>query len=211
MLVLLLEICTVIADVAIFSFVVYYFWKFRAKEKSLEQKEEKVDTDYHKVVDTALARERKILEDATHEADQILVEANYATEDSQKMVSDALQNMMKSIRDQAGSEAQDFMRNYQISLRQLSEKSLTDFTGVAANLKTDLQKQIKEFHDSLLPGLEKEIDAYKKARLEQTEAVIEGIVQRVAQEVLHKSISVSDHESLLIESLEKAKKQGIFE
>ena len=62
----------------------------------------------------------------------------------------------------------------------------------------------------MLPNMEKEIEAYKQARFKEAEAMVTKIVQKVSQEVLNKAINIEDHEKLVVDALEKAKKEGIF-
>jgi cell division septum initiation protein DivIVA len=205
------QIISLIADLAIFCFVFYYFSKLWSKEKELEQKEKKVDTDYHQIVDTALTRERKIIDDATSEADRIIAGAKHINQGVRDEVNQALQMMVADIQKQAMGAAQNFTSNYQSSLKQLSDKSLAEFQNIAGNLKLDLEKQIKQFHESLLPALEKELADYKKSRLNQIDKTVSQIVEKASQEIINKSFSPDDHVDLVKQSLEKAKKEGVFD
>src|SRR5256885_315391 len=207
---LFVQIISIAADVVIFIFVWHYILELRKKKKELDQKETTADTSYHQIVDTGLTKERKILEDATNEADQIISDAQYITQESKTSVDQALKKMAVTIQGEAADTAQGFTSSYQASLKQLSGQSLNEFQEVAQQLEADLQKQIKELHNTLLPNLEKEVEDYKQARLQHVEQITTRIIQKVSQEVFNKSLSVEDHRNLLIESLEKAKKEGIF-
>jgi len=207
---LLFELFTISADIIIFIFVGYYLWRFRAKEKEIEKRESKIDTEYHQVVDTALTRERKILDDATSTADKIIADAQYVSQTSQGLVDQTLKAMVADIHKEAIATAQEFARDYEASLKQLTDQSLNDFSGIVRGLQTDLAQQIKQVHETMLPGLEKELADYKQARIQQTEQMIVSIVQKVSQEVLNKSISIEDHEKLLMDAIEEAKKGGVF-
>lgn len=238
------QILTITADLVLFLFVGYYFFRLRAKEKELLKKETLIDSNYHQIVDTALSKERRILEDATleanklmetaaHEANQILAGSKYINEASKQTVDQALNKMVADIQSisqqtkqtvdqtlhkmaddiqtEARATSQAFMQSYQASLKQVAAKSLQDVENVTKELETDLQKQVKAFHENLLPTLEKELAAYKKTRMEQTDKSITRIVQKVSQEILNKSISLDDHQELVLSSLEKAKKEGVFD
>lgn len=208
---LLFQYITLWADLLIFIFVGYYFWEFRTREKALKKKETKVDTEYHKIVDDALTKERKILEDATVEAEKIIADTSYISKATKETVDQALQKMVLDIQKEALATAQSFTQSYQASLNQIATSSLHDFQNVAKELEGDLQKQVKEFHETLLPNLQKELEGYKQSRLEQTDQTINKIIQKVSEEVLNISLPISEHQTLLIQSLEKAKKEGIFE
>ena len=207
----IVQFVSMMADLVVFIFAGYYFYKIRNKEIDLEKKEGKIDTDYHKVLDTALARERKILEDATTQADQIIASAQYVNKTSTEEVNKALQVMIAEIQKKATDEANKFMVEYQAALKQLSSTSLTGFDKTAHELQDDLKNQIREFQDKLLPGMEKELAEYKRVRLEQIERIVKGVVQKSAQEILNKAISLDDHQDLIVQTLEKAKKEGVFD
>jgi len=206
-----LQIFTLFTNVVFFAFLFYYFLRFRSKEAELDKRSSKVDTDYHQVVDTALARERKIIEDATAEAETILKNAQFVNKSSTEEVNIALGHMIAEVQKEATAVAKNFMTDYEASLKQLSSQSLADFDSVAKGLKTDLQAQIKDFQDQLLPELRSELAAYKRARLDQIENTVREIVQKSAQEILNKALSLEDHQDLVVKSLEKAKQEGVFD
>ncbi len=207
----LFQLITVSADIAIFVYVGYYLLKLRQKDNYLKRKEQRIDTNYHEVVDNALTKERKILEDATDEADEIISGAQYISQSSREAIHDALRVMILDIQKEAGEISHNFNITYANSLKQLTAESLGDFQQISKELQTDLELQIKTFRETLLPNLEKELETYKQTRLQQTEKMIASIVQRVSQEVLNKSLSLSDHQTLIIEALEKSKKEGLFD
>jgi flagellar biosynthesis/type III secretory pathway protein FliH len=74
-----------------------------------------------------------------------------------------------------------------------------------------MQSQMQNFRDSLLPQMQKELDAYKQQRFSEADKTINKIIQDIAQKVLNKSLSLEDHQNLIIESLEKSRKEGVFE
>jgi len=205
------QLVTIIADLVIFVFAGYYFLKLRSKEKKIEQTETKVDTNYHKIVDDALSKERRILEDASMEADQIVTNAQYVKQSSKEAIDQALSELVKEIQKESVDTASKFMADYSTSLNQIATTSLADFRTAASGLSADLQKQIKDFRATLLPDLEKELEEYKKERLKQTEATITKIIEKASREVFNQSISLEDHQKLLADSLEKAKAEGVFD
>jgi hypothetical protein len=205
------QVITFIADLAILIFVIYYFRKLGVKEKELEQKENKIDTQYHQVVDDALTKERKILAYATSESDEIIAQAKHVNQGVKDEVNQALQMMVVDIQKQAHDAALTFTNNYQSSLTQLSQQSLGQFQKISQDLQLDLKNQIKQFHESLLPNLEKELSEYKKTRLQQIDTTVSQIIQKASQEIINKSISLDDHKELVLKSLEIAKKEGVFD
>lgn len=208
---LVFQITSYLLNLIVVLFIIYYFFTLRSKEKELKKREKTLDTDYHHIVDDALSKERKILEDAAQEANEIITGAKYVNTSSKQTVDHAVEKMMHDIQNDSVAAAQTFKQNYQTSLQQLAHTSLDDFQKVTKELQTDLQKQIQEFHSTLLPGMQKELEAYKQSRMQQAEQTITRIIQEVSQEVLNRSIPFEDHQKLMTDALDKAKKEGMFE
>jgi hypothetical protein len=214
----LLQITNLAADIIIIYFVGYYLLKFTKKEKQLEEKEKKleekqgkIDIDYHQVVDNALSKERKILGDATDEAETIITKTQFVSQESKEVVNKALQGMVTDIQKEADDIGRQFIVDYKNYLAKLSATSLGDFENIAKEFGTDLERQIKEFRKTLLPSLEKELEDYKQERLKTVDKAVNVIIQKVSQKALNKSIPPEDHNNLIMESLGKAKKEGIFD
>lgn len=200
-----------IPHLILFSVFGYYLVRLHKKERELDLKEGKIDANYHQVVDNALTKERKILEDAIAEASEIIAGAQYVNKESKEVITEALRKMTIDIQKEAADTAHNFTSNYQVSLRQLALQSLADFQDVVKILRDDLKKEIVMFHETLLPKMEHELEEYKKTRLQQTDKMVVHIIQTVSQELLSKTISLEDHQKLVTEALDKAKKEGAFD
>jgi hypothetical protein len=200
-----------IADLAVFAFISWYFFSLQAKQKELDKREGKLDTDYHQIVDNALTKERKILEDATAEADQIIAGAKVVSKTVKDEVNNALQIMVVDIQKEVMDTAKNFTTEYQLSLKQLANQSVADFAAIVKTLQADLNQQIQQFHSVLLPNLEHELANYKQARLAQTDAAVTAIVLKASQTILNKAISLEDHKQLVFDCLEKAKQEAVFD
>jgi F0F1-type ATP synthase membrane subunit b/b' len=213
-----LQLATFIADSVVIFLVVYFIGKITKREKQLEErerelakKEGKIDIDYHQIVDNALTKERKILEDAIAQAKTIIANTQYVSQNSKQIIDRALQEMVIDIKKDSDEIGRQFIDNYKYFLNKVSATSLTDFQNIAKQFGVNLDGQIREFSKTLLPNLEKEIAGYKQERLKGVDKIVEAIVQKVAQKALNKSIPVSDHNNLILEALERAKKEGIFD
>jgi NAD+--asparagine ADP-ribosyltransferase len=119
--------------------------------------------------------------------------------------------MVAHIQKESIETASKFMSSYSDSLKELASTSLVDFENVAKGLEGDLQRQIKEFRETLLPDLKKELEDYKQIRLKQSDEIINQVIQKASQEVMNKSISLEDHQKILTDALEKAKTEGVFD
>lgn len=204
------QIITLTANLSTFIFIAYYLVTLHAREKEAEKKQKKIDSEYHHVVDEALSKERQIIGDATSEADKILMETQLLSDSSQSSVDQALAALMADLKKDSATAAETYRNAYRDSLKNITDQSLRDFQTLSQEMHAGLQKQVTAFHEAMLPTLEKELAAYKETRMQETEALIKQIVQQVTREMLSKTLSMEDHEKVLIASLEKAKQKGLF-
>jgi F0F1-type ATP synthase membrane subunit b/b' len=241
---LLFQVITVVFDLVIVVFVAFYLIGVRNKEKNIDKRESKLESDYSEIVGNGMARERQILDNAvnqsnqimqiaTHQANQVLAGAQYISQTSkasldnalQRMVVDvenvsssskmaldqALQKIVVDVHKEAYTSGNAFTASFQASLKQITTLSLSGFQNVTSELELALQQQIRDFRQQLLANLEKEIETYKTAKMHRIEQASNNIVQKTAQEILNKSLSLEDHQNLVIKSLERAKKDGLFD
>lgn len=241
---LLFQVITLVFDLSIIIFVVFYILNLRNKEKDIDKRENKISTDYQHVIGTGMQQEKQILENAvnqssqmmqvaTHQANQILAGAQYisqttkatldaainrvvvdvqnASSNSKITLDQALQKIVVDVHREAFDAGKDISSSYQTSLKHMVSISLTGFQNITNDLELQMQKEIKNFREGLLTNLEKEIEQYKTSKIQRIDKVSVGIAQKVAQEVLNKSLTLEDHENLVVRSLERAKKEGVFD
>jgi restriction endonuclease len=208
---LLFQIITTAAQLVILLFILYYMLVAREKEHELKKKEAKLDAAYRQSMEEALEKERKIIDNATIKADDIIADAQRISQNSQKILEQALEKMVMNMHTEATDTAQNFIKNYENSLKMLADESIKDFKTVDKESKEALQQQLKIFNESQLTTIQKELEEYKQTRMKDAEKLIIKVVQKVSQDVLKSAISMDDHQKLLVDSLEKAKKEGLFE
>lgn len=80
-----------------------------------------------------------------------------------------------------------------------------------------LQENINEIYRSYSKNInekilktEQEIENFKKEKLKEVEKKIFQLVTETTKKILGKTIDISTHEELVLEALEKAKKEGFF-
>ncbi len=204
-------IINAVTNLGVLIFLLIYIFRLKSKEDKINKKENSIDTDYHRIVDDALLKERKILDDSSLEATQIITEAKYTSQSTKERIDQAIDQMVTGVQEQTHQTSQEYLIYYQSSLKQIVQQSLFDFQAVFDTLKTDASKQSHEFKNSLLSKIEEEAQKYKEIRIQEVESQIKTIVQKVSQEVLNRSLDSADHEKIIIQALEKAKTEEVFE
>ncbi len=211
--------------------------EFEKKEGKIEtdyqQIVENSRSQERQIIENAMNQSNQMMSVATHQANQILAGTQYISQTTKatldtalsKMITDvqgtsstskisleqALQKIVVDVHREAFDTGREFTTHYSTTLKQLTTVSLAGFQNVASELELELQKQIKDFRQNLLANLEKEVEVYKQQKMRRIDQASTHIVAQVAQEVLNKSLTLDDHENLVVRSLERAKKEGVFD
>ena len=119
--------------------------------------------------------------------------------------------MTVDIQKEASTSSNDQINNYKNFLNQISEKSLDNFQNATKKFEVELETQMQEFRKVTLANLQKELEEYKQQRFKVADKKINEIIQRASQKVFNKSISLEDHKILILDSLEKSRKKGVFD
>lgn len=206
------------ANLLIFVFLIYRIWLLQRdkreldeKAKNITEKEVRIDNDYHQVVDDTLNSEKKILDDAVKKAGSILTDSQYLSDSLKDTVDKAMQKTVQDVQEKTSLSSEDIVSKHKDSLSQISGKSLDNYQTITLRIEQEMQKQLQEFRATLLVNFQKEIDIYKQQKIKDADKTVDIIIQKVSQKVLNKAISLEDHQNLIIESLEKSLKEGVFD
>lgn len=154
--------------------------------------------------------EEEIILHAQKKAQSIIKEAL----DSAQQLLNETQLLTESLKNQAALGVQSAIetqtKRLDAEMKNGVDKILTDFN-------TNIQKQLSDSSKLLtlktaeeFAKIQTELDVYKKTKEQAMESLINKKVTEIAQQVLGKSIDAKTHESLVIEALEKAGKNGFF-
>ena len=80
-----------------------------------------------------------------------------------------------------------------------------------AYLEARLEGTIEAFVQKAREAAEKEIRAYREQKLSEVEKSIPEIINSISREVLGRAMTVEDHADLVLKTLERAKKEKLFQ
>ncbi len=95
-------------------------------------------------------------------------------------------------------------------LQRAAESELTQFRHDLVKSTTETQGLFAKQLQSELAQAEADVKNYKQELLNKANAQMFDVVQQVVQEVLHKSLTKTEHEALVLEALEEAKKHHVL-
>jgi hypothetical protein len=178
--------------------------------------------------ETLIKKEEEILEQSREKARRIIEEAMISASRIEKNAKINQEELEKIIRGRLEEVADRVMQSYQNQLEKAKNKDIEIYNNISKGIEKDLSKHTESLKNILAKQtidsqqivnqkLEKayqsmigEVEQYRQIRLSKVEEQMLEIIRKVSEDVLGKAISLVDHQQLIINSLEKAKKENIF-
>lgn len=171
---------------------------------------------------------RKQIEDAQKKALEIVNRSQSLTEETRKQMQ---QQILQSISNQL-KEYQKIMEQVKVQvinsatqnsqkandesvalIEELKKSAMSNINQLSVNLQQSISQQQSVLQQKMnveFASISKAVEEYKEKRLQFVEEQITEMVVQTAKEVIGKSLSLQEHENLIMESLEKAKSENVL-
>lgn len=201
----------------------------REKERSQETIKAEAYEKATRILEKAKKESLKLISDSNNEAQKILGEAHELSDESKKVLEDGLQSISQRQHQALEKTSNDLLAYYkgivdqqkQSSLDTLSRVSkdmeekileeVDDFGEVLRKETVETQKQVEQKISRKYEDLEKELESYREKQLKKIDERVFELIARVTKLVLGRAISLEEHQSMVLEALEEAKKEGVFD
>ncbi len=140
------------------------------------------------------------------EVKEIMTIAKKNLEDESKKFDSEYVSLLESTKDQYLQSAQETLSK----LEKIPENELIEFQNILKTETLSAQKILGSRINELFSAAEKEVVTYKEQRMKEIDTQIASITGSVLEEVVGKKLTKSDHELLIMKSLEKAKIEGMI-
>lgn len=188
-----------IVNIVLVSVLVYYLRSLKRKSKALGRFE-----------NNASQKVEKIIEQATEKSQQILLETDYLTAGQVKMLESALSEIrednLRALQNTVDRLASIAQKSLEREESVLTEKYLAEMEKTWSALNKKLQDKTEQ----LLNQFAQDTQEYKEARIGELDKEISRQVLLISAKVLNRSIPLDQHNELVVEALEQAKKEGLF-
>jgi vacuolar-type H+-ATPase subunit H len=195
-----------------------YFYYVYKREKDFEDTHEKLTEDYDSILVKAHKKAEEIVTQASDKAKQLLTDTKDVKEYEQKDLDEAVQK-----------EKEEILDSFSASINGIRNDTLSYVKKMADDTQTITQSELMSFRDSMQKNLVQmrlaetqkmsdeakkaydEIQAYKTKQVEKVKQILSEVIVRVSEEVIGEAITLPDHEKLVLEALERAKQEGLFD
>lgn len=182
-----------------------------------------------KLLQEAHEQAQSIINEANKQATEILANSkNYEATSSQglKTKLDELEKQQGAIFTKA---SEDMKLAYQNLITQIQEQDINVLKTMTKDIEDDVLADFKEFREDLEKetinsekvvkekideeylAMEKDLQDYKTKKYQKIDEDIYKILYRVSEMVLNQGISYDKHKELVLEALETAKKEQVFQ
>lgn len=180
------------------------------------------------IKESAQKKATEIIDDARNKALSLIVDANSLQEGSKQIVSEGIRMASLSYIAIFKKVADQMFRRYQKELESLkniniknieniskditntSLAELGDFRQILKQETFDSQKIVEQKIEEEYQTTLKELQLYKQEKLKKLDNEIYNIIEKISTLAIRKSLSLEDHEELVIDALNKAKEEKIL-
>lgn len=196
-------------------------YKLLSKYEVMSQRLEQVEAEKQESVAAVKAKAEKeaeeILQDARIKSQRLVEDAQMFSTTGSKKLQDALDFMLQ---DQTRAFT-DEMKNARLQTEkkllsvadEVNQMAATELKVFASTLQEQTQKTQAEAAVSIqqvFASMGEEVEKYKQARLAMVDQVVRDMVLKVAREVMGETLTMSDHETLVLKALEEARKKNVI-
>lgn len=182
-----------------------------------------------KLLELAHTQSQELINQANKQASEILASSKTYEDSSNKALKEKLAELEKQQEIVFKHASEDMKVAYQNMIIQIQEQDINTLQSMTKDIKSDVIADFKEFREALEKEtinsekvvkekideeyllMEKDLDAYRQEKYKKIDEDIYQILYRISEMVLNQGISYDKHKELVIEALETAKKEQVFQ
>jgi hypothetical protein len=205
------------------------FINFRKRKVEEALIREEAHKQAQQILDAANSDSYKTIRDAQEKANVIISHANIAVEVTQKQMDSSMQNLIKLHSEAINKNLADFMSHFENALARKEITTLASFDQTFDKINSEIVSQVKSYKDVMqknsldmentlrtnlendLTQIRTKLGEYEAVKMKNLNDKIFQILTKVSHDALRKTFTISDHEDLVIQSLEQAKIEGKFQ
>jgi F0F1-type ATP synthase membrane subunit b/b' len=182
-----------------------------------------------KLLASAHEKAQEIIEQANRQAMTILSNSKTYETSSNDTLNEKLAALEKQQETVFNQATEEMKTAYQDLLIQIQEEDINTLKSMTKDIESDVLADFKEFRASLEKEtinsekfvkekideeyltLQKELETYKKEQYQKIDRDVYKILYRVSEMVMSQGIPFDKHKQLVLEALDRAKKEQVFQ
>lgn len=210
----------------VFNALLFYF--FRQVSGRDSRIADFIQSNDTQILSEAQQKAKSIIEAAMNRAKQTLTEADYVREDLMKrmeqLLTDVANKDVESLQTKSleinqwykkllGGIEEQHTKQAEQSIKSVENVAAEEIKGFRENLEKETlqsERAVAEKVSTEFAKVKEDLEVYKQKKMTEIAQAANLVVIEVTEEVLGSAISIQDHQKIVINALEKAKKEGLF-
>jgi hypothetical protein len=190
--------------------VLVYAYSLSKKAARFSQDENKLFEESNRVMEDAMQKAKRILQESIDKAKKMLAQTDYFQRELERESRNAFLQTSHRYAELFEKELKSLTQSYKDLLVKVEELSLEEVKKSMGDQKQTAQYYLQKKVDEEFEKARKEIEDYKSYERGKIEGKIDEIIKNTAKDVIHSSLSAQQQKELIMEMLEKAKADGLF-
>lgn len=226
----LLTICLILGVSLII--VIQDLFKLEKRLQKSEEENNGYKTALQKEADIVLEDAHKkamhVIDEANRKAMEIISSSESYTAQSKEAMKANLEAVTKAETEQINRVGQEMLSTYQKTLADVQKEGNEVLSNISKDLEQQAAKEVEQFahtveqstassqkaiEERMQAELQKahaEVEAYKQTQMKKAQDEVYQLVRFLTESVLQKGITIEQQQSLVMQSLEEAKAQGVI-
>lgn len=219
---------TLILSVLLSLLVLLFAYYLSRKEQRLQKEEGRIGKISSRIKEDANLKADEVVRKAIDRAERIILDAEIVKTDFLKKVEENLERVGEQGVRELKMDSEGFDNKYKelfegmraeylkhanstlASVEKIADEELEDFRKALKSETVESKDLINKKVSEEFEKTNLEIQEYKKSQIDNIDKEISTLVLKISKEVLGKTLTSSEHEKIIIDSLEDAKKNGLF-
>lgn len=208
--------------------VVIYFARSIKKYHEAGQLNSGANIEEANMLGEARDKAIKIIDEANNKGLDIIQKANLFVGQAHDNFNDQLKDVTSMHLKSFEKATSEFINLYSNVLQDLKSKNIEVFQNVSKNIEISTLEEVKKFKNTIEEETissqknlkskideeyllaKKDVENFRQNQLKMLDDNIYEILEKISILVLGHAIKISDHEELISQALDKAKKEGVF-
>ena len=201
------------------------FKKYTSLKQEQLDKEAEINKKTAEILEKAESDYTKITSDANQRAREIIAKAKLVKKNTEKSLLQTFKELDKEQKKMIKKTTHDIFKKYHLNIKDENIDNINIQNNISKDIETYSKNRIEEYKNSTLretamsqnaleekieeeyETIENKLKNQKAKKLKEIDNNIHEIIRETAKATLGKIISTKDHKDLIIEALEKAKKE----
>lgn len=208
--------------------IIFLVMLYQKKSAALDLAEKDTTKAMAKIIENANKKAEQIIQNAVNKSEDIIYDSETfstkvnkemdfvfrdAMEQHRKTFDEVLNKAFTDFKDNFAGTKEDFTKASEKVLAEMELLAKKEFSSFQTEMKAKqpfMETYLKQKVDVEFDQAKREIAAFKTQEMSKATEIIKEAIVRITKDVLHLSIPRDQQEKLIIDALEKAKKDNIF-